>query len=103
MVALVRGGGNRSARTRAAPVVSAKPKSKPAARGSKLKPGRAGLPPRIALIAASGAVAICAGLILFTGDRLSLVQASAGRGFYGVLGAMGFEMTSLQVAGASPF
>jgi len=105
MVALVRGRGNRNTRSRApAPVISAKPKPKSAARGTKLKgAGRAGLPPRIALIAASGAVALCAGLILFTGDRLSLVQTGAGRSFYAALGAMGFEMTSLQVAGASPF
>jgi cell division protein FtsQ len=105
MVALVRGRGNRSGRSRApAPVISAKPRPKSAARSSKLKASsRAGLPPRVALMAAFGAVAICAGLILFTGNRMSLVQASASRAVYSALANMGFEMTSLQVAGASPF
>ena len=97
MDALVRGRAGRSASSRAAAP------SKPA-RSSKLKASaRAGLPPRVALIAASGAIAICAGLILFTGNRLSLAQHGMASAFYGALGSVGFEVTSLQVAGASPF
>ena len=105
MVALVRGKASRSGRSRApAPVISAKAKPKTSGRSTKLKAAsHAGLPPRVALIAASGAVALCAGLILFTGNRMSLVQAGAGRTVYRALGAIGFEMTSLQIAGASPF
>ncbi|MEI7933105.1 MAG: cell division protein FtsQ/DivIB, partial [Alphaproteobacteria bacterium] len=101
----MRGKASRSGRSRApAPVISAKAKPKTSGRSTKLKAAsHAGLPPRVALIAASGAVALCAGLILFTGNRMSLVQAGAGRTVYRALGAIGFEMTSLQIAGASPF
>ena len=108
MVAVVRGRGFRGGKSRAhAPSRPAKPAPKPRAAGtgtSKLKVStHSGVPPRIALIAALGAVVTCGAIILFTGGRLQAVGAASSDAFYSALGSIGFRMTSLQIAGASPF
>ena len=114
MVALVRGRGNSGAGPRihapakpaqrtAAAKPAAKPRKAAGPRTSKLNAtAHAGLPPRLAMFAALGAVVICGGVILFTGNRLQAIGDAARSSFYSALGSAGFRMTSLQIAGASP-
>src|SRR4051812_19552102 len=96
MVAVVRGRANNSPKTRARASAKAAPKA--ASRTSKFRGSAdgAGLPPRLALIAASGAVALCAGIILFTGNRIEQAGAGVQGGIANALADMGFSIHSLQ-------
>jgi len=105
MVAAVRAGAYSKAKTRArAPSKSAPRRgSGPAATPKfRARANGAGLPPKIALMAASGAIIIAAGLFLFTGDRMAKLGDAIQGGIAGQLGGMGFKLTSLKITGASP-
>jgi cell division protein FtsQ len=99
MVAAVRGGAYKAA---------AKPRAKSAS-GSKGRPapskfhsGAPGLPPRLALGIAAGAVVVALGVALFTGNRLEATGQTLRQGMANSLGALGFRLTSLQIKGATP-
>jgi cell division protein FtsQ len=94
-------------------VKAAKPRARASAKSSRKSPqvapskfraraeGR-GLPPKVALIGAAGAVIIAGGVALFTGDRLQQASEGLKSAVAGQLGHAGFAVTSLKIKGASP-
>jgi cell division protein FtsQ len=108
MVAAVRGQAARGAkapsRAPAGRGQNAAPRRKPApAPTSKFRGAPAGiLSPRIAVMAAGGAVAIAVAIALFSGNRLESMGAAMGRGLAIELGDAGFRLSSLKIVGASP-
>jgi cell division protein FtsQ len=97
MVAAVRGGAYKAA---------AKPRAKSAAKGrpapSKFHSGAPGLPPRVALGIAAGALVVALGVALFTGNRLEATGQTLRQGMANSIAPLGFRLNSLQVKGASP-
>lgn len=107
MVVAVRGEAGRGSKpaSRSSAGRNTAPRRKPpvvAAGKFRGAPAGVGLPPRIAVMAAGGAVAIAAAIALFTGDRLEAVGAAVGRGVAIELGHIGFRLGSLKIVGATP-
>ncbi|CAN5183546.1 cell division protein FtsQ [soil metagenome] len=78
-------------------------KSAPAYAPSKLGGGRsAGLDPRIAVACAGIALALGAGVFLFTGHRMAAAGKGAGNLVGHQLAGLGLKVATLQLKGASP-
>jgi len=100
LVAVVRGQASRVTKSRARPQ-SRTPKTRaPRAAPAKFRGGE-GIPPRLALMVAGGALVGALSIALFTGDRMHAAGDAVGRGMAGQFGAIGFRVASLKIAGAS--
>lgn len=105
MVAAVRAGAYNKAKPRGrAPAKSQARKSVSAAATPKFRAraSGAGVPPKVALMAATGAVVIAAAIALFTGDRLGKLGGAIEGGIASQLAGVGFKLSSLKITGASP-
>ena len=103
MVAAVRGAAYKAA---AKPRAQSRAKSVPAGKGrpapSKFHSGAPGLPPRLALGIAAGAVVVALGVALFTGNRLEATGQTLRQGVANTMVPLGFGLNSLQIKGATP-
>lgn len=103
MVAAVRGGAYKAAaKPRARASAKAAPaRGRPAHAPSKFHSGAPGLPPRLALGIASGALIVALGFALFTGNRLQATGHTLHQGMAESVGGLGFRLNSLQIKGAT--
>lgn len=103
MVAAVRGAAYKAA---AKPRAQSRAKPSPGGKGrpaaSKFHSGAPGLPPRLALGIAAGALVLALGVALFTGNRLEATGHTLRQGMASSMVPLGFGLTSLQIKGATP-
>lgn len=102
MVAAVRGGAYKAAAKPRARANSTAAARNPRPGASKFNAGAPGLPPRLALGIASGALVVALGIALLTGNRLQAAGHTLQQGMAETVGGLGFRLKSLQIKGATP-